>query len=62
MASEKITSIDQLTKDERAIVVAALGLKYGSVARAVKAESNQAIAEMRIREGEAIAALTNRFR
>lgn len=55
-------SIDALSKDERSLVVAALQLKAASVTRAVKAESNPAIAEIRSREVAAIDALIVRFR
>lgn len=60
-ATDKVTSIDQLTKDERAIVAAALELKSSSVSRAAKAEKNAAVAELRQREILAINALIARF-
>lgn len=55
-------SIDALSKDERAIVVSSLQLKAASVARAAKAESNPAVAEIRSRELAAIEALVSLFR
>lgn len=54
-------SIDSLSKDERAIVVAALTLKAASISRSIKAESNPAVKEIRVREGAAIDALIARF-
>lgn len=54
-------SIDSLSKDERAIVVAALDLKAASVSRAARSESNPAVVEIRAREHAAIQALIARF-
>lgn len=60
--SHPSVSIDSLTKDERAIIVAALQLKSASVSRAGKAETNPAVSEIRVREVAAIEALSLRFR
>lgn len=59
--AEKITNVDQLSKDERAIVVASLTLKRASVLRAMKSETNQAVVEARSKESAAIDALIARF-
>lgn len=59
--AEKIVNVDQLSKDERALVVASLTLKRASVLRAMKAETNQAVVEVRSKESAAIEALIGRF-
>lgn len=55
-------TIDSLSKDERALVVASLELKKASVLRAAKAASNPAIQEILSREASAIDVLVIRFR
>lgn len=62
MATASNVSIDSLSKDERSFVVSALQLKAASIARAEKAESNPAVAEIRARERAAVEALVLRFR
>lgn len=59
--SDKVTSIDSLSKDERALVVASITLKMASVARAAKGEANPAVAELRNREYAALNQLAVRF-
>lgn len=56
-----VKSIDDLHADERAIVVAALKLKLQSVERAMRAETNAAVRELRSKEVAAINALVLRF-
>ena len=57
-----MANVDALSKDERAIVVAALELKRASVARAAKSEPNAKIVELRSVELAAIDALVLKFR
>lgn len=57
-----MANVDALSKDERAVVVAALELKRASVARAAKSEPNAKIAELRSVEIAAIEALIVKFR
>ena len=57
-----MANVDNLSKDERALVVAALELKRASVARAAKSEPNAKIVELRSVELAAIDALIIKFR
>lgn len=57
-----MANVDALSKDELAIVVAALELKRASVARAAKSEHNAKIVELRSVELAAIDALVRKFR
>lgn len=62
MATEKVISVDALSKDERALVVASLELKVSSVVRAFRAEANPEVREARVREKAALESLIHRFR
>lgn len=61
MATASSVSIDLLSKDERSLVVSSLKLKLASIERSAKAESNPAVAEIRVREAAAVSALIARF-
>jgi len=53
--------IDELSKEDRALIVSALELMAARVFRACKAEKNDAIAELRSKEYSAIMDLSRRF-
>lgn len=56
-----VSKVEDLSSDDRKIVVAALELKMSSVMRAAKSESNSAVAELRQKEYATLLALANRF-
>lgn len=60
--SDKVTSIDALSKDERAMVAEALGLLRASKLRAQKAAQDAELVELLSRRVAAVDALVVRFR
>lgn len=60
-ATVKGIDVNLLTKDERMLCVASLVLKRASVMRAVKAEINSQVVEIRSREVEELNALIRKF-
>lgn len=59
--SDKVTSVDALSKDERAIVVSALILMGSSLSRAIKSERDEVVKERRIQSLAQIDVLKARF-
>lgn len=54
--------VDSFSKDERAMIVTALGLMIQSVARKEKAEPNPRVAELRTQERVALEQIVLKFR
>lgn len=61
-ASNVATSVDVLSAAERAIVVSSLELRIAQLRRAVNAESNEAIREIRSKEIHSAESLILKFR
>lgn len=61
MATEKVTAVDNLTKEERMLVVSALVLKRSSVVRASKSETNPDVVRIRAKEADEINNLILKF-
>lgn len=64
MATDKTSvgvDVNLLTKEERMLVVAALGMKRASIMRAVKSEINAQVVEIRSREVDEVNNLIRKF-
>lgn len=60
--SASVPSLNDLSAEDRLVVVSALELKAASVLRAQRAESNPAVAQIRGQEYAALQSLAARFR
>lgn len=54
-------SVDQLSKEERGLIVAALVMKRASIIRATKAETNAEVVKIRAKEVDEVNVLINKF-
>lgn len=53
--------VDQLSKEERGLIVAALVMKRASIIRATKAETNAEVVKIRAKEVDEVNVLINKF-
>lgn len=56
-----VPSVDQLSKAERSVIVAALVLKRASIMRAAKSETNSEVVQIRSKEVDEVNNLIQKF-